>query len=109
MTSPSPALTVISDREAKKLEKVLAQEAKAEQKSIKRALQDVSEAEKALLKCNKVCSHEHQASPKLSRRSHNLSSGGRQSTEESAEGQGYRAILCEGAQQGEAPARERAR
>ena len=40
---------------------------------------------------------------------HNLSSGGRQSTEESAEGQGYRAILCEGAQQGEAPARERAR
>ncbi|KAI0751501.1 hypothetical protein C8Q80DRAFT_1099872 [Daedaleopsis nitida] len=44
----------VSDRGAKKLEKLFVQEAKTEQKSIDHALKDVKEAEKALRKCMKT-------------------------------------------------------
>ncbi|KAI0722206.1 hypothetical protein C8T65DRAFT_691872 [Cerioporus squamosus] len=44
----------MSDREAKKLEKVLAKEAKADQKAIDHAMKDIKAAEKALQKCAKT-------------------------------------------------------
>ena len=43
-------MSVIGDREAKKLEKLMAQEAKAEEKNIKHALKDVKKAERAVKK-----------------------------------------------------------
>ena len=54
LSSNSSLHSVMTDREAKKLEKVLAQEAKADQKAIDRAMKDVKAAEKALKKCTEV-------------------------------------------------------
>ncbi len=50
------SVSAISDREVKRLEKVLVQEAKADQKSIEDAIKNVKQAEKTLHKCAKVCS-----------------------------------------------------
>ncbi|KAI0637937.1 hypothetical protein C8Q77DRAFT_1153632 [Trametes polyzona] len=47
-------MSVIGDRAAKKLEKLMAQEAKAEEKNIKHALKDVQKAEKAVRKSVKA-------------------------------------------------------
>ena len=53
-SSSIQSVSVIGDKEAKKLEKVLAQEAKADQKAIDRALEDIRQSEKALQKCTQV-------------------------------------------------------
>ena len=47
-------MSVIGDREAKKLEKLMAKEAKVEEQNIKHALKDVKKAEKAVKKSVKV-------------------------------------------------------
>lgn len=47
-------MSVIGDHAAKKLEKLMAREAKAEEQNIKHALKDVKKAEKAVKKSVKV-------------------------------------------------------
>ncbi len=85
----------MSDREVKKLEKVLAQEAKADLKAIDHAMKDVKAAEKALQKCAKVrrVSYTTDICPQ--------SDGAldvREGTEEGLEAEGEGTIHCKGAQ-----------
>ncbi|KAI9001325.1 hypothetical protein BD414DRAFT_511877 [Trametes punicea] len=63
-------MSVISDREAKKLEKLMAKEAKAEEKHIQHALKDVQKAEKAVKKCLKAIGKAEKEKEKAVKKEH---------------------------------------
>ncbi|KAI0332450.1 hypothetical protein GY45DRAFT_477352 [Cubamyces sp. BRFM 1775] len=68
-------MSVIGDREAKKLEKLMAKEAKVEEQNIKHALKDVKKAEKAVKKSVKAVEKAEKQKAKAMKQEHSTAKG----------------------------------